>query len=154
MSKSLGNVMLPSKIQKQFGADILRLWVASVDYQADVRISHEILKQVAENYRKVRNTFRFLLGNLNDFDPKVDTVNEDQLEEIDLYMLYRLQTLIKKVRTSFDAYDFADGFNDILNFVTIDLSAFYLDFAKDILYIEETNSQDRKSTRLNSSHVA
>jgi len=145
MSKSLGNVVEPMKIQKQFGADILRLWVASVDYQADVRISQEILKQVAENYRKVRNTFRFLLGNLNDFDPKVDTVNEDQLEEIDLYMLYRLQTLIKKVRTSFDAYDFADGFNDILNFVTIDLSAFYLDFAKDILYIEETNSHRRRS---------
>src|SRR5699024_9265759 len=145
MSKSLGNVIEPMKIQKQFGADILRLWVASVDYQADVRISQEILKQVAENYRKVRNTFRFLLGNLQDFDPKTDAVSEENLEEIDLYMLHRLQNLIKEVRASFDQYDFADGFNDIVNYVTLDLSAFYLDFAKDILYIEEADNHRRRS---------
>lgn len=145
MSKSLGNIVEPMKIQKQFGADILRLWVASVDYQADVRISQEILKQVAENYRKVRNTFRFLLGNLQDFDPKKNRVPEEQLEEIDLYMLHRLQELIRKVRDRFDAYDFSEGFNHILNFVTIDLSAFYLDFAKDILYIEESDHPRRRS---------
>src|SRR5699024_2220892 len=145
MSKSLGNVIEPMKIQKQFGADILRLWVASVDYQADVRIYQEILKQVAENYRKVRNTFRFLLGNLSDFDPKTDAVSEEKLEEIDLYMLHRLQNLIKNVRTSFDGYDFADGFNEIVNYVTIDLSAFYLDFAKDILYIEAADNHRRRS---------
>src|SRR5690625_4915924 len=114
MSKSLGNVVEPMKIQKQYGADILRLWVASVDYQADVRISQDILKQVAENYRKVRNTFRFLLGNLSDFNPAEDAIALDELEEIDLYMYYRLQNLIKKVRESFDNYQFSDGFHDIL----------------------------------------
>ncbi len=145
MSKSLGNVVEPAKIQKQYGTDILRLWVASVDYQADVRISDDILKQVAENYRKVRNTFRFLLGNLQDFDPNVDALKEDELEEIDLYMLYRLQQVIKNVRASYDEYNFQDGFHEILNFMTLELSAFYLDFAKDILYIEAPNDKRRRS---------
>src|SRR5699024_1055336 len=91
MSKSLGNVIVPSKVVKQRGADILRLWVASVDYQDDVRISEDILNQVSESYRKIRNTFRFMLGNLHDFDPKTDHVAREQLEEIDRYMLHRLQ---------------------------------------------------------------
>ena len=145
MSKSLGNIIAPSTVIKQLGADILRLWVASVDYQADVRISQEILKQVSENYRKIRNTFRFMLANLADFDPKKDAVPEEQLEEIDRYMLVRLQNLIKSVRESYDRYDFASVFHDIHNFVTIDLSAFYLDFAKDILYIEAADNHKRRS---------
>ncbi len=96
MSKSLGNVMDPLKIQKQLGSDILRLWVSSVDYQADVRISQEILKQVSEGYRKIRNTVRFMLGNLADFDPAKDAVPESEMAEADRYMLHRLQTMLKK----------------------------------------------------------
>ncbi|MRG85473.1 isoleucine--tRNA ligase [Salinibacillus xinjiangensis] len=145
MSKSLGNVMIPSKIMKQLGADILRLWVASVDYQADVRISNDILKQVAEVYRKVRNTFRFILGNLNDFEPNKDRVKEEDLQEVDRYMLIRLQDLVKKVDQAYDTYEFSTIYHAVHNFCTIDLSSFYLDFAKDILYIEPENDERRRS---------
>ncbi|UOQ85506.1 isoleucine--tRNA ligase [Gracilibacillus salinarum] len=144
MSKSVGNVVVPSKIMKQYGADILRLWVASVDYQADVRISDEIIKQSAEGYRKIRNTFRFLLGNLADFNLE-DKVSDEQLEEIDRYMLYRLQQVIEKARNAYDAYDFSTVYQTIHHFCTIDLSSFYLDFAKDILYIEAENDHRRRS---------
>ncbi|MEJ8777800.1 isoleucine--tRNA ligase [Pseudogracilibacillus sp. ICA-222130] len=145
MSKSLGNVILPGNVQKQLGADILRLWVSSVDYQADVRISQDILKQVSENYRKIRNTFRFMLANLADFDPKQHTVAEKDLEEVDRYMLYRLQQLVKNVKESYDTYDFQNVSQAIHNYITIDLSAFYLDFAKDILYIEAADHPRRRS---------
>ena len=145
MSKSLGNIIPPAKILKQLGADILRLWVASVDYQADVRISQDILKQVAENYRKIRNTFRFMLANLADFDPSKDAVAEKDLEEVDRYMLHRLQALVSNAKNNYDNYDFADVFHDIHNYLSIDLSAFYLDFAKDILYIEAENNHKRRS---------
>ncbi|SFL99636.1 Isoleucyl-tRNA synthetase [Gracilibacillus orientalis] len=144
MSKSVGNVVVPSKIMKQYGADILRLWVASVDYQADVRISDEIIKQTAEGYRKIRNTFRFLLGNLADYT-LADRVAEEQLEEIDRYMLYRLQQVIDKSRKAYDEYDFSTVYQTIHNFCTIDLSSFYLDFAKDILYIEAEDNHRRRS---------
>src|SRR5699024_2442473 len=122
-----------------------RLWVASVDYQADVRISHDILKQVSENYRKIRNTFRFMLANLADFDPNEDRVAEKDLEEVDRFMLHRLQNLVKSVKESYDNYNFADVFHDIHNYIAIDLSAFYLDFAKDILYIEAKDNHRRRS---------
>src|SRR5690625_122424 len=145
MSKSLGNIIAPANILKQLGADILRLWVASVDYQADVRISQDILKQVSENYRKIRNTIRFMLGNLADFNPSTDAVKESDLEEVDRFMLYRLQTLIKKVRESYEKYDFASLSHEIHNYFTVDLSAFYLDFAKDILYIEAKDNVRRHS---------
>ncbi|WP_182199088.1 isoleucine--tRNA ligase [Paraliobacillus salinarum] len=145
MSKSVGNVVVPSKIMKQYGADILRLWVASVDYQADVRISDEIIKQTSEGYRKIRNTFRFLLGNLADFDPKKHVVEDDQLQEVDRYMLLRLQQLIKKVTKAYDAYDFSTVYHSIHHFCSIELSAFYLDFAKDVLYIEAQDSDRRRS---------
>lgn len=145
MSKSLGNVILPGNVQKQLGADILRLWVSSVDYQADVRISQDILKQVSENYRKIRNTFRFMLANLADFDPKQHTVAEKDLEEVDRYMLYRLQQLVRNVKESYDKYDFQNVSQAIHNYITIDLSAFYLDFAKDILYIEAADHPRRRS---------
>src|SRR5699024_6623771 len=131
MSKSLGNVMLPAKVQKQFGSDILRLWVASVDYQADVRISHEILKQVSETYRKIRNTFRFMLANISDFDPVTDRVPEEEMEEVDRYMLYRLQELIDDVHENYEKYEYSPIYHRIHNFVADDLSSFYLDFAKD-----------------------
>lgn len=145
MSKSVGNIVVPSKIMKQYGADILRLWVASVDYQADVRISDEIIKQTSEGYRKIRNTFRFLLGNLADFDPNKDIVSDNQLQEVDRYMLVRLQQLIRKVTNAYDTYDFSTVYHTIHHFCSIELSAFYLDFAKDILYIEAEENNRRRS---------
>ncbi|MEH7222486.1 isoleucine--tRNA ligase [Bacillus sp. JJ1566] len=145
MSKSLGNVVVPEKVMKQLGADILRLWVASVDYQSDVRVSDAILKQVAEVYRKIRNTFRFLLGNLSDFNPETDAVPVNELREVDRYILVKLNKLIDKVKTSYENYEFAGVYHSVHNFCTIELSSFYLDFAKDILYIEAANQQDRRS---------
>ncbi|ENH98310.1 isoleucyl-tRNA synthetase [Gracilibacillus halophilus YIM-C55.5] len=144
MSKSLGNVVVPSKVMKQYGADILRLWVASVDYSADVRISDEILKQIAEGYRKIRNTFRFILGNLKDFSVE-NKVDEQDLQEVDRYMLVKLNRVIAKVRKAYDEYDFSTVYQTIHNFCTIDLSSFYLDFAKDILYIEQEDHPKRRS---------
>ncbi|RDW18483.1 isoleucine--tRNA ligase [Oceanobacillus arenosus] len=145
MSKSLGNVILPSKVQKQLGSDILRLWVSSVDYQADVRISDDILKQVSESYRKIRNTFRFMLANLADFDPAKDRVPEQELEEVDRYMLHRLQQVVSDVRENYEKYEFSPIFHQIHNFCAVDLSSFYLDFAKDILYIEAADNKRRRS---------
>ncbi|UOQ93099.1 isoleucine--tRNA ligase [Halobacillus shinanisalinarum] len=145
MSKSLGNVIIPDKVMKQLGADIIRLWVSSADYQADVRISDDILKQVAEVYRKIRNTFRFLLGNLHDFDPNTDMVEDKDLQEVDQYMLHQLNTLVADVRKSYDDYEFSIVYNKVHNFCTIDLSSFYLDFAKDILYIEAKDHPYRRS---------
>lgn len=145
MSKSLGNTVLPSKVMNQLGADILRLWVASVDYQADVRVSDPILKQVAEVYRKIRNTFRFLLGTLDGFDPNTDSLKYEELREVDQYMLVRLNKLIKNVTTSYEEYEFANIYNNINNFCTLDLSAFYLDYAKDILYCEAPNNKERRA---------
>src|SRR5690625_3169000 len=118
MSKSLGNIIAPSNIQKQLGSDILRLWVSSVDYQADVRISQDILKQTSESYRKIRNTFRFMLGNLSDFDPKKDAIPEADLEEVDKYMLFRLQELVKSVLQSYEQYDFANVSQEIHNYIS------------------------------------
>lgn len=144
MSKSIGNVVIPAKVMNQLGADILRLWVASVDYQADVRVSDAILKQVAEVYRKIRNTFRFLLGNLADFTPE-DRVPYENLREVDQFMLVKLNKLIKNVRNAYENYEFAGIYHAINNFCTLDLSSFYLDFAKDVLYIEATNNNERRA---------
>lgn len=145
MSKSVGNVVVPNKVMKQLGADILRLWVASADYQSDVRISDDILKQVSEVYRKIRNTFRFLLGNLDGFDPAQHAVNVEDLKEVDRYMLVRLQEVINKVKGAYDSYDFSVIYHTVHNFCAIELSSFYLDFAKDILYIEAEDNDRRRS---------
>lgn len=145
MSKSLGNTVLPSKVMKQLGGDILRLWVASVDYQADVRVSDAILKQVAEVYRKIRNTFRFLLGNLADFNPTTDMVSLENLREVDRYMLVKLNNLTKRVKEGYEQYEFAAIYHAVHNFCTIELSSFYLDFAKDVLYIESEGNQERRA---------
>ncbi|WP_026574813.1 isoleucine--tRNA ligase [Bacillus sp. UNC438CL73TsuS30] len=145
MSKSLGNTVLPSKVMNQLGADILRLWVASVDYQADVRVSDAILKQVAEVYRKIRNTFRFLLGNLADFNPASDKVAFENLREVDQFMLVKLNKLIKNVRNAYENYEFSGIYHAVNNFCTLDLSAFYLDFAKDVLYIEAKDNHERRA---------
>lgn len=145
MSKSLGNVMIPAKVMNQLGADILRLWVASVDFQADVRVSDAILKQVTEGYRKIRNTFRFLLGNLADFNPETDALSYEELREVDQFMMIKLNKLIKTVTESYDKYEFSTIYHNINNFCTLDLSAFYLDFSKDVLYIEATNNKERRA---------
>ncbi|MGE7876980.1 isoleucine--tRNA ligase [Peribacillus muralis] len=145
MSKSIGNVVLPSKVMNQLGADILRLWVASVDYQSDVRVSDPILKQVSEVYRKIRNTFRFLLGNLDGFNPETDKVAIQELPEVDRYMLVKLNKLITHSKLSYENYEFATIYNMVNNFCTQDLSSFYLDYAKDILYCEAPNGKERKA---------
>ena len=145
MSKSVGNVVVPAKVMNQLGADILRLWVASVDYQADVRVSDAILKQVAEVYRKIRNTFRFLLGNLADFNPENDAISYENLREVDQFMLVKLNELVKQVRNNYENYEYANIYHAVNNFCTIDLSAFYLDFAKDVLYIEAKDQSDRRA---------
>ena len=145
MSKSIGNVVVPEKVMKQLGADILRLWVASVDYQSDVRVSDAILKQVAEVYRKIRNTFRFLLGNLSDFNPANDRVAYESLREVDQFMLVKLNKVIKYSVNAYENYEFAGIYHAVNNFCTLDLSAFYLDFAKDVLYIESVNNHERRA---------
>jgi isoleucyl-tRNA synthetase len=145
MSKSIGNIVVPDKVIKQMGADILRLWVASVDYQADVRLSDAILKQVSEVYRKIRNTYRFLLGNLADFNPEKDAVAYEDLREVDQFMLVRLNELIKNVKSSYESYEFSSIYTSVNNFCTLDLSSFYLDFAKDVLYIEAEDNYERRA---------
>ncbi len=147
MSKSLGNVVDPLKIINQMGADILRLWVASVDYQSDVRISDEMMRQVSESYRKIRNTIRFMLGVISDFDPRENRVPFDQLAEVDQYVRLQLNELVKSSLEHYDNFEFDSVYRDITNFVTRDLSAFYLDFTKDILYIEKTNDPLRRSVQ-------
>jgi isoleucyl-tRNA synthetase len=147
MSKSLGNVIAPQQIMDKLGADILRLWVSSVDYQADVRISDGILTQIAEVYRKIRNTFRFLLGNLEGFNPETDRLSYDQLEELDRYMMIKGQHVIEKVRNAYDEYQFHTVYHTIHNFCTVQLSAFYLDISKDRLYADATNSVSRRSAQ-------
>jgi len=145
MSKSLGNVIVPTKVTNQLGAEIVRLWVASVDYQSDVRVSDAILKQVSEVYRKIRNTFRFLLGNLADFKPEEDAIEYGKLREVDQFMLVRLNNLIKEVRNSYENYEFANIYHSVNNFCTTELSSFYMDFAKDVLYIEAKNHYERRA---------
>jgi isoleucyl-tRNA synthetase len=143
MSKSIGNVVVPNDVMKQLGADILRLWVASVDYQADVRVSDKILKQVSESYRKIRNTFRFLLGNLHDFDPSQHYVND--LQGVDLFMVVKLNEVVEKVKQAYEQYQFSTVYHAIHNFCTIDLSSFYMDLAKDTLYIEHADHPARRA---------
>ena len=144
MSKSLGNTIDPLKVMNQYGADILRMWVASVDYTGDVRISMDMLKQVSEAYRKIRNTLRFLHGNVSDFK-EADRVAYADLREMDQYMYMRLQDVLKTVRAAYDRYDFSTVYTTINNFVAIELSSFYLDIAKDVVYIEGTDNKDRRA---------
>lgn len=143
MSKSLGNVVDPNKIADTLGADIFRLWVSSVDYQADVRLSDESLKQVSESYRKIRNTFKFLLGNLFDFDKNKNSVSFASLNEIDQYIMIKTNNLVKDTLEAYEEFRFDDVYRKTTNFVTF-VSAFYLDFAKDILYIEKADDIERR----------
>ncbi|WP_027107653.1 isoleucine--tRNA ligase [Lacticigenium naphthae] len=145
MSKSIGNTIDPNKIIKQKGADIIRLWVSSVDSQADVRVSMEIINQVSEIYRKIRNTIRFLLANTSDFDPIQNGVAYEDLRSVDQYMVNRLNDMTKKVKTAYENYEFSVIYKTISNFTTVDLSNFYLDFAKDVVYIEAEDSYERRA---------
>ena len=147
MSKSLGNGISPNDVGKQLGAEIIRLWTASVDYTQDVRISNDILKQVSETYRKIRNTFRFLLGNLfnGSFDNRTDLLSYDELEELDKYMVLKFEKVVAKVLDYYENYQFNSITTELINFFNVELSSFYLDYGKDILYIEAEKSHKRLS---------
>jgi len=147
MSKSLGNVILPSEICEKWGADLLRLWVASVEYQADVKMSERVMTQLSEAYRKIRNTFRFALGNLSDFDPAKNSVANDQLEEMDRWMIERTADLVKKCREWYANYEFHRVYHAIHDYCVVDLSAFYYDVLKDRLYTKAPNTRVRRSAQ-------
>ncbi len=145
-SKSLGNTIEPNKVTNQMGADILRLWVSSVDYESDVKVDMNTLTQIAEVYRKIRNTMRFLLANTSDFDVKKDRVEYDKLRSVDKYMMIRLNDTVKTIRDKgYENYSFSTVYKSLVNFCTNDLSAFYLDFAKDVVYIEAVDNHERRA---------
>jgi isoleucyl-tRNA synthetase len=145
MSKSLGNTVDPLKVCGQLGADILRLWVASADYQADQRISDSILGQIAEVYRKIRNTLRFLLGNLYDYNPATDRVSFSDMNELDRYAMIRLNRMTERVLKAYDEYDFHVVYQTVHHFCAVEMSAFYLDIVKDRLYVSAPNDPLRKA---------
>jgi isoleucyl-tRNA synthetase len=146
-SKSLGNTVAPNEVIKKYGAEILRLWVSASDYRDDIRISDNILKQLSDAYRRIRNTCRFMLGNLYDFDPTKDSVPYDAMQEIDRFALYNLQQLIEKAIKGYETYEFHIVYHSLYNYCTLDLSAFYLDILKDRLYTSSTDSAERRSAQ-------
>ncbi len=147
MSKSLGNIIEPEKIVKQYGAEVLRLWVASVEFTEDVRISETMLTRLSEAYRKLRNTFKYALGNLNDFDPAADSVPPGEMHEIDQWILTRAEKLIERCRAWYDELAFHRVYQALYNFATTDLSAVYFDVLKDRLYTSATRSRARRSAQ-------
>ena len=147
MSKSLGNVVAPQEIIEQYGADILRLWTVSEDYTEDIKIGKKVIQGIAEDYRKIRNTIRFLLGNLYDFNPDRDAVEYDQLLEFDKWMLSHLQKVVKEVHNFYREYQFYRAFNLLKAFINRELSAVYLDVLKDRLYVYAPASLERRSAQ-------
>lgn len=147
MSKSAGNGISPQEVIKQYGADVLRLWVASSDYQSDISISRDILKQMSEAYRKIRNTARYILGNLNDFDPKKDKVGAEDFLPIDKWAVNKLNELIATVTDAYDKYEFHQVYHSIHKFCVVDMSNFYLDVLKDRLYTEKADSKARRAAQ-------
>ena len=147
MSKSLGNVIVPGDMVRLHGSDILRLWVASTDYTEDVRISEDLIKQVKESYRKIRNTYKFMLGNLKDFDYTKDSIKYEDMPYYDKYMMNELNKFTKNVLEEYNNYNFQNVYKLVNNFVSFTLSNFYLDFTKDILYIEKEDSLVRRSVQ-------
>ncbi|WP_457643119.1 isoleucine--tRNA ligase [Persephonella sp.] len=147
MSKSVGNVIPPEKVIKQYGADILRLWVVSEDYTEDIKIGMNLLRSIADDYRKIRNTFRYFLGNLYDFDPEKDRLPYEDLLEIDRWMLSKLQRLIDTAHTAYNSYRFHRIYHEVKRFMIVDLSAIYLDILKDRLYVYAPSSLERRSAQ-------
>jgi len=145
MSKSLGNVIDPMDVCKQFGADILRLWVSSSDYKVDIRISNDSFKQLSESYRKIRNTARFILGNIYDFNPTTDAVPYAELDELDKWALLKLNQLVDKIEKAYSDYEFHVMLHAIHNFCVVDMSSFYLDVTKDRMYASGANSKERRA---------
>jgi len=147
MSKSLGNVVAPAEVIRRFGAEVLRLWVSAADYREDVRISENILKQLSDAYRRIRNTCRFMLGNLYDFDPAKDAVDRERMPEIDRFALHRLQELVAKCRRAYERYEFHTIHHALHNYCVVDLSSFYLDVLKDRLYTTAPADPARRSAQ-------
>jgi isoleucyl-tRNA synthetase len=147
MSKSVGNTILPQDVIKDSGAEVLRLWVASCDYREELRVSKEILARIVEAYRKFRNTARYLIANLYDFNPAVDAVPRDQMEEVDRFILGRYAELALKVLGAYDSYDYPTVFQAVNAFATVDLSALYNDISKDRLYTFGSRSRERRSAQ-------
>ena len=147
MHKSLGNGMSPDEVTDKYGADILRIWVASSDYHADIRISQDILKQLSDAYRKIRNTARFILSNLGDFNPDTDSVSVEKLDGIDKWAMARMDEIIEKCKAAYDKFDFHIVYSTMRDFCTIDLSNFYLDILKDRLYVEKADSESRRAAQ-------
>lgn len=147
MSKSVGNVVAPQDVINKYGADVMRLWISSVDYQGDVRLSDKIVKSMSDVYRKIRNTFRYLLGNLSDFDPKTDSVAYADMEELDRWALLCMEQVKETVLKAYDDYEFHVMYHAVHNFCTVDLSAIYLDILKDRLYTEKADSKLRRSAQ-------
>ena len=147
MSKSLGNGIDPADVIKEYGADILRLWVASSDYTTDIKISKDLLKQLSEVYRKIRNTAKYILGNINDFNPDADCVAYEDMCELDKWALYKMTNLIKKVNEAYTTYEFHTMFHAIHNFCVVDMSNFYLDIIKDRLYTSKADSKERRAAQ-------
>ena len=147
MSKSVGNVIAPDEVIEKYGAEILRLWVTASDYREDIRISDNILKQLTDAYRRIRNTSRFMLGNLNDFDPTNDQVEYSLMPELDRFAIHKLQELIEKALKAYNDYEFHVIYHGIYNYCTLDLSAFYLDILKDRLYTQPPRSLERRSAQ-------
>ncbi|WP_303721828.1 isoleucine--tRNA ligase [Malonomonas rubra] len=147
MSKSLGNIIKPEEIIQKFGAEILRMWVAATDYRDDIRIGNETLQRLSDAYRRIRNTARYLLGNLAGFDPAMDMVADSELLELDRWALSKLSGLVKKVEKAYEKYEFHVIYHAVHNFCSIELSAFYLDILKDRLYTSPKSSVEYRSAR-------
>jgi len=147
MSKSAGNVIAPEEVINQLGADVLRLWVAAEDYKDDIKISNEILKRLADSYFRIRNTFRFLLGNLYDFDPAKDRVPYHDLDEMDRWALHQLQKLIARIREAYERFEFHTVYHSVQNFCAVEMSALYFDILKDRLYTFSSRSRGRRSAQ-------
>ena len=147
MSKSAGNVIAPEEVINQLGADVLRLWVAAEDYKDDIKISNEILKRLADSYFRIRNTYRFLLGNLYDFNPETDRLPYPELHEMDRWALHQLQKLISRVREAYERFEFHVVYHSVQNFCAVEMSALYFDILKDRLYTFSSHSQGRRSAQ-------
>ncbi len=147
MSKSIGNIVAPKEVIQKYGAEILRLWVSAADYRDDIRISENILQQLSDAYRRIRNTCRFILGNISDFNPDTDAVNYTDMLDIDRYALHSIQSLLARTLRAYETYDFHVIYHALHNFCAVDLSAFYLDILKDRLYTSPAASHERRSAQ-------